>query len=702
MSSLEDTFREEADELLVDLEAAMLELEETPDDRDCVDRAFRAMHTIKGSGSMFGFDKLASFTHHLETAFDRVRNGELEITKDLISIGLDSGDHIRAMLEDVDPGPDLEQASSELLSRLEALMPSSGEAAGNDTAAPAETTHEAPQPADNIDSTYRIRLKPCADTFANGMDPLPIIREIATLGPCHVTLLDADLVDFSELDPEECYLAWDLLLTTDKGRDAIKDVFIFVEEDWDITLELIDSSDEDADDVSDTPIGEILQSKGDVDKEVVEEVLSTRKKTGELLTEKGVTPDKVESALKEQKVVRENKKARKQKASETVKVPADKLDLLMDLVGELVIAQARLNQSASEMGNSNLVSIAEDMNRLTSDLRDNTLGLRMLPIGTTFARFRRLVRDLSSELNKKIELVTVGAETELDKTVIDKLADPLVHLIRNSIDHGIEMPEKRKELGKPEKGTVHLSAIHSESNVIIKIRDDGAGLNAEAIREKAIERGCIKEDDNPTDQELYNLIFDAGFSTAKTISNISGRGVGMDVVKRSIEALRGSVWITSEAGVGSTVTVKLPLTLAIIEGLVIQVENDKYVLPLSLVEECIEITAAEVKQKNGNQLLDIRGELVPYIRLRECFGHTNQNPPEIEQIVITRIGETRFGFAVDEVVGQHQTVIKALGKMYEGTVGLSGATIMGDGAVALILDTAGLVAWATGSKNPLH
>ncbi len=701
MTSLEDTFREEADELLIDLEAAMLELEETPDDTECVDRAFRAMHTIKGSGSMFGFDKLAGFTHHLENAFDLVRSGQLKVTKELISISLDSGDHIRAMLEDINPPADVEQESAGLLQRLAELIPVQTETQHSLSATPIQSNPtELP---DSADCTYRIRLKPCADTFASGMDPLPVIRELNTLGPCHTTVLESDVPRFDQLDAEESYLAWDLVLSSDKGRNTINDVFIFVEDDWDINVEVIDGGSDFAESEADMPIGEILEIKGDASKQQVEAALAQRKKTGELLTENGVSADKVASALKEQKVVRENKKVRQQQAPESVKVPADKLDILMDLVGELVIAQARLNQSASEKHDGSLTAIAEDMERLTTDLRDNTLGLRMLPIGTTFARFRRLVRDLSNELGKQIKLVTVGAETELDKTVIDKLADPLVHLIRNSIDHGIEMPEQRIAAGKEETGTVHLSAVHSESHVVIKIKDDGAGLNTQAIREKAIERGIIQPDDTPTAQDLYDLIFDAGFSTAKKVSNISGRGVGMDVVKRSIESLRGSVWINSEPGKGSTVTVKLPLTLAIIEGLLVQVEAERYVLPLSIVEECVEITAKEVKQKKGGQLLEVRGELVPYLRLRDCFGHHKEdNIPQIEQVVVARVGEKRFGFAVDEVIGQHQTVIKALGKMYEGTVGLSGATILGDGAVALILDVAGLVGWATDRAACLH
>ncbi len=702
--SIEDTFREEADELLIDLEAAMLELEEQPDDSDCVDRAFRAMHTIKGSGSMFGFEKLAAFTHHLENAFDLVRNGDLQITKELISISLDSGDHIRLLLEEKESNEELDQASDELLARLSSLVPNTDDqdSGANTGEANSEKKSAGNSSSDNT-QTYRVRINPGLDSFANGMDVLPILREIRSLGPCHITTIACDLPTLKEADPEKCYLTWDLILTTDQGINALNDVFIFVEDDWEIDIKVVDQSGHWSDTPEDKPLGEILVEKGDATEEQIAHAHAQQKKIGEILADsENIAPEKIQSALDEQKVLR--KQHKKRKASEgvsNVKVPAEKLDILMDLVGELVIAQARLNQSATQLRDPSLFSIAEDIERLTTELRDNTLGLRMLSIGTTFSRFRRLVRDLSNDLGKKIDLVTEGAETELDKTVIDRLGDPLVHLIRNSIDHGIEMPEQRKAAGKPEKGTVLISAVHRESHVVITIKDDGAGLDAEAIRSKAIERGVLSEDSKPTDQELYNLIFDAGFSTAKVVSSVSGRGVGMDVVKRSIEELRGTVSIDSIPGNGSTVTIKLPLTLAIIEGLLVQVEHDKYVIPLSQVDECIELTAEEVKSANGNKLIEVRGELVPYLRLRECFNN-NENALDIEQIVVIRNGDARFGFTVDQVIGQHQTVIKGLGKVYEGVKGLAGATILGDGNVALILDTNVLIQDASTAQKAFH
>lgn len=712
---------EEADELLIDLEAAMLELEEQPDDADCVDRAFRAMHTIKGSGSMFGFDKLAAFTHHLENAFDLIRGGDLAISKELISITLDSGDHIRDLLEDKESNSELDGESSQLLDRLSLLVAVKDEKSKQEQDADAIATNSSNESSPNEttaneNKTFRIRINPDEDAFASGMDPLPVLRELVTLGEtmgsCHVTTITCDLPTLVEMNPEKCYLKWDLVLTTDEDIKTIEDVFIFVQDDWEINIELVDKSGHWSDTPEDKHLGEILIEKGDATSEQIQHAHSQQKKIGEILTQsENIPADKVKAALDEQKIVKKVHKQRKAKETVNVKVPAEKLDVLMDLVGELVIAQARLNQTASDLLDPALVSITEDMERLTTELRDNTLGLRMLPIGTTFGRFRRLVRDLSNDLGKKIELVTEGAQTELDKTVIDKLGDPLVHLIRNSIDHGIETPEVRKAAGKSEKGTVLLTAVHSEGNVVVTIKDDGSGLDAEAIRLKAIERGVITEDSTPTPQDLYNLIFDAGFSTAKVVSNVSGRGVGMDVVRRSIESLRGKVSIDSTPGQGSTVTIVLPLTLAIIEGLLIGVADEYYVIPLSMVEECIELTSEEVVQSKGNRLVEVRGELVPYLRLKECFANKGSEPeiehpeiatPEIEQVIIVKDGDTRFGFTADEVVGQHQTVIKGLGKMYERVKGLSGATILGDGSVALILDAPALIQLAVHDNSVMH
>jgi two-component system chemotaxis sensor kinase CheA len=433
-------------------------------------------------------------------------------------------------------------------------------------------------------------------------------------------------------------------------------------------------------------IGEILIERGDITPEELAKVLGQKKLLGELLVESGIVqPGKIESALGEQKFIRELQEKKRGAEVAAIKVAPEKLDILVNLVGELVTVQALLSQTALSIKDPRLAAIAEEVERLTAELRDNTMNIRMLPIGSTFSKFKRLVRDLSKELGKEIEIVTEGAETELDKTVIDKLNDPLVHLIRNSIDHGIEMPDARADKGKPRKGTIHLSALHSGANVLIKIADDGDGLDVAAIRKKAVEKSLIAADAEMTEKEIFLLIFEPGFSTAANITNVSGRGVGMDVVKKAIESLRGGIDIESSRGRGTTITLRLPLTLAIINGLLVRIAADHYVFPLASVNECIELTAETREAAYGRNLANVRNRIVPYIRLREHFNIDGELP-EIEQIVITESGDMRVGFAVDSVIGGHQTVIKSLGNYYRDVEGISGATILGDGTVALILD----------------
>ncbi len=435
----------------------------------------------------------------------------------------------------------------------------------------------------------------------------------------------------------------------------------------------------------------------------LQEALGDQKRIGELLVDKGlVAPSRVESALAEQehiKVVRS--KHQQEEQASNIRVPAERLDILVNLVGEMVTVQARLSQTVASMGHAELNSISEEVERLTAELRDNTMSIRMLPIGTTFSKFKRLVRDLSSELGKDILLVTDGGETELDKTVIERLNDPLVHLIRNCIDHGIEAPGVREAAGKPGQGTVHLSAMHSGANVLIHVVDDGAGLNADAIRSKAVERGLIASETELPEKELFSLIFAPGFSTARQITSVSGRGVGMDVVKRSIDALRGSIDVSSRKGMGTTITLKLPLTLAIIDGLLVKVGDGHYVLPLSVVEECVELTREDVAGAHGRHIAHVRGEIVPYIRLRDRFA-IDGTAPEVQQIVITECLGGKVGFVVDQVIGQHQTVIKNMGRVYRNVDAISGATILGDGSVALIMDVPKLVRGVEEQESLMH
>ncbi|WP_277058981.1 chemotaxis protein CheA, partial [Trichlorobacter lovleyi] len=550
---------------------------------------------------------------------------------------------------------------------------------------------------ESTERTYRIRFKPLPEIMLTGTNPVSLLNELRDLGTCEVVVHLDSIPTLDKLIAEHCFFYWDIVLTTCQGIEAIKDVFIFVEDDCDLKIDLIDDGSAPGTDDSYKKLGDILVERGDLSPVEMQKILSMQKRFGEILVEQGLVPaPKVQSALLEQQQIKQARQERTAaapaaaEAALSIRVPAERLDHLVNLVGELVTVQAHLTQIAGTRHDNEIIAVAEEVERLISELRDTTLNMRMLPIGSTFSKFKRLVRDLSAELGKEIDLETSGADTELDKTVIEKLNDPLVHLIRNSIDHGIEMPEVRKAAGKPAKGIVHLAAEHSGDSVLVTIRDDGAGLDKERIRAKAVERGLITASTELTDKEIYNLIFAPGFSTAQKVTSVSGRGVGMDVVKKAIEALRGTIDIASEQGKGSVITLRIPLTLAIIETLLVRIDHNFFVLPLSMVEECIELTRADVQAAHGRHLAHVRGELTPYINLRDEFEIT-ANQPEIEQIVILSVNGKRIGFVVDDVVGEHQTVIKTLGKLYRDVRGISGATILGDGTVALILDPGLLV-----------
>jgi two-component system chemotaxis sensor kinase CheA len=680
------TYREEANELLTELETSLLELEETPEDVELIGRVFRAMHTIKGSGAMFGFDEIAGFTHEVETVFDMVRNGKMTVTKKLLNLTLRARDHIKTLLDVSVSGGAIDRTEGDaVIAGLKQLVPGVEPVEIVRSAQASAPVAQVPAPSGD-QKTWRIRFKPIPEIFLSGTNPLGLINELRELGTCHVIAHTDQIPHLSEMNPEHCYLYWDIVLTTARGMDAIKDVFIFCEDDCELKIDLVDDGQSESDQ-SYKKLGDILVERGDLSQVEMNKILSMQKRFGELAVAIGaVTPDKIQSALVEQqqvKVVRQERAT--QESTTSIRVPAERLDQLVNLVGELVTVQAHLSQTAALQNNAEFASIAEEVERLTEELRDTALNIRMLPIGSTFTKFKRLVRDLSQELGKEIEMETEGAETELDKTVIERLNDPLVHLIRNSIDHGIEMPDVRRAAGKPAMGTVHLGAVHSGDSVLITIRDDGAGLDRDRIREKAIERGLMVANVDLPDKEIYNMIFAPGFSTAAKVTSVSGRGVGMDVVKKGIEALRGSIEITSARGVGSTITLRIPLTLAIIESLLVRIDSNYFVLPLSHVEECVELTREDITNAHGRNLANVRGNIIPYIPLREQFEITS-NRPEIEQIVITGINGSKVGFVVDSVIGEHQTVIKTLGRMYRDVKGVSGATILGDGTVALILD----------------
>ncbi|MDM8555315.1 chemotaxis protein CheA [Desulfococcaceae bacterium HSG7] len=679
-----NVYREETHELLAELESSILELEESSGDAELIDRVFRPMHTIKGSAAMFGFENISDFTHHIETVFDLVRDRKVIVDKKLVDLTLAACDQIKRMInkKEID-----QEEVDEITDAFRQMIPH------EDLPEKASFVSAHRHTGEELSKvSYRIRFRPHPSILESGANPMLLLDELRELGECSVIVQVPKVPDLESLNPETCQIYWDVILTTACDMNAIKDIFIFVEDQCELTIDVIDEEGglEYEDDYK--RLGEILSERGDINTQDLKTALGSQKRVGQLLVEtKMVAPDAIESALVEQQHIKRMRRARYEAATESsIRVASEKLDGLVDLVGELVTVQAHLMQKAAIQEDAELLSIAEEVERLTGALRENTMGIRMLPVGTTFNKFKRVVRDLSAELGKDVALVTEGGETELDKTVIERLGDPLVHIIRNCIDHGIETHELRRQAGKPSRGTVTLSAEHSGAHVLISISDDGKGLDTEAIRIKAVEKGLITPDADMSDSDIFPFIFTPGFSTVENVSDLSGRGVGMDVVKRGIDGLRGSVEIRSEKGKGTAIILKLPLTLAIIDGLMVKISADHYVIPLSAVEECIELTQQDVQNDHGRHIVNLRGKIVPYLRLRELFMSEGESPA-IEMIVITEVNGDRIGFVADRVLGEHQTVIKGLGRAYKNAKGVSGATILGDGTVALILDLPDLV-----------
>lgn len=627
-------FSEEARDLLTDLEAALLQLESDPRDQETIGRVFRAMHTIKGSGAMFGFDAVAAFTHNVENVYDLVRSGGFPVTPELISLTLSARDHILHLLEaTVSGAPVAEANGARLLAAFEKLV--GAPAAPSGAAHPALPTAAAPSL-----QLYTIRFVPPPRLFARGANLLPLFDELRGLGDLTITTDSSALPPLAELEPDHCYLAFDMRLRAACPPEAIRDVFVFVDEGDSLTITV------------QPPAG---------------------------------------TAVPASAVASGNAAARATTSS--LRVSAAKLDELINIVGELVTIQARLSRFAVESGEIEISYIAEETERLTNMLRDNTMSIRMLPIEATFARYRRLVRDLAGELGKEIELVTEGGDTELDKSVIDQIADPLVHIIRNSVDHGIESPAERRQAGKAPGGRLVLSAAHSGSHVLIRVADDGRGIDPARVRAKAIEKGLIDPHAELSEAEVFALIFRTGFSTAASVSAVSGRGVGMDVVKRNVEALRGAIDLTSTPGRGTEITLKLPLTLAIIDGLLVRVSTQHFVFPVAQVLECLEINLADL-QGRRHEYIEVRGKLVPLVFLHRFFSLSNESLVR-RQILIAQTAIGHCGFVVDEVIGDHKTVIKQLGPLYRQVEGVAGATILGDGGIALILDADKLAQSAT-------
>ena len=706
------TFIAESRELLEEMENALLNVDLAGDQGEAINAIFRAAHTIKGSAGLFSLDHIVAFTHVVESLLDEVRDGRVVLTDEMIVLLLSCCDFLSGMTEALAAGqleadPDSAPEGEALVLQLRRHMVHAADGppgpAGPAAPAPLATMEPGVERIGAVQDArdhWHISLRFGRGVLQHGMDPIAFLRYLAKLGTIVgiATVPDALPANPDEMDAELCYLGFEIAFDTTADKAAIEAVFEFVQDDCELRIlpphskvseyvDLIRTLPE-----RDARLGEILVRCGSVTARELDSALhqqagSEPQQLGSILVEGGsVPPVVVEAALAKQKQVSEQKA----QESRSIRIDSDKLDRLIDLVGELIIAGARANLIGQQIHNAELLECTSVLSNLVEEVRDAALELRMVKIGATFNRFQRVVHDVARELGKDIGLIVDGEDAELDKTVVEKIGDPLMHLVRNAMDHGIEPAEARLAAGKPAKGMIKLNAFHESGNIVIEVSDDGGGLRKEKILAKAIERGLVDPERKLSDSEIYNLIFEAGFSTADKITNLSGRGVGMDVVKRNISALRGSVDVGSVAGQGTTVTVRLPLTLAIIDGFLVQLGGSVFVIPLDMIEECIEYAAGP-----GQDYCNLRGQVLPFIRLRDLFrlqGAAGRR----ESIVVLKYGNQRAGLVVDTLLGEFQTVIKPLSPMFSEVKCISGSTILGSGDVALILDVAALMATVTG------
>jgi len=699
-----ELFIVESRELLEDMETALLAIEGADDKTEMVNAIFRAAHTIKGSSGLFSLDHVVAFTHVVESVLDKVRAGKMELSDKLVVLLLACCDHIGALMDGLAAGqqvagPDLLAQGEPLVLQLRSYLgvtPSESGTASGDRQMPAADTELVQRISGDMVNAdhWHISLRFGPDVLRNGMDPLSFIRYLNTMGQVLAVEVLADaLPDADQMDPELCYLGFELAFQSEVDKAAIERVFEFVRDDCRLVIlpphsqiseyvKLINEQQGEA-----ARLGDMLMRCGTLTAQELDMALDTQvdvpgKPIGSILVEQGsVQPEVVEAALVKQKQAKDIGGTE----SRSIRVDADKLDQLINLVGELIIAGASVNTIAHRSRVVELTEATSKLATLVEEVRDSALQLRMVRIGATFNRFQRVVHDVSRELGKDIALLIDGEDTELDKTVVEKIGDPLMHLVRNSMDHGIEPADVRAACGKPVQGTLKLNAYHDSGAIVISVEDDGGGLKREKILAKAIERGLVDANHHMSDTEVFGLIFEPGFSTAEKITNLSGRGVGLDVVKRNITALRGTVGISSTEGVGTTVTVRLPLTLAIIDGFLVGVDKTVYAIPLDMIEECVAYSA-----EPGHDYTNLRGEVLPFIRIRELFSVPGK-PAKGENIVVLKYAGQKAGLVVDTLLGEFQTVIKPLGQMFAQSKCISGSTILGSGEVALILDVPSLV-----------
>jgi two-component system, chemotaxis family, sensor kinase CheA len=707
-------FISEAAEQIEAIETLLLELEEQPDNRELLDSLFRCAHTVKGSAGIFGLNRVVEFTHHVETLLDKMRDGELVLNPSINTLLLQCNDQIKFLVdtaadESADT-PEQKDQRADLVVQLRALT-EGGTAAAPAAAAVSASVDQAPAK----ERLWTISASFGPETFRNGMDPLSISRYLHGMGKVVSVRCGEDGVPpLVNLNPESCYLSFVMQLQTTASREDIEGAFSFVIDDCELDVVAPETPEQKLaraiEEMPGTPrLGDMLVSVGAVTQDKLTQVLSNQQSTpgmpavvkpkiGDLLeSQAGVAPEVVAAALGKQQKMREAAPSEER----YIRVQADRLDAVINLLGELVIAGAGATLLARETHGEALIEANLHMNSLIEEIRNGTLGLRMVPVGETFSRFRRVVRDTASSLGKEVNFEIVGGDAELDKSMVEKIADPLMHLVRNSLDHGLEPPQERLAAGKPAAGKLVLSARHETGAILIRIEDDGRGINRERVLQRAWNRGLVEQGIVPPDDDINMLIFEPGFSTAEQVTNLSGRGVGMDVVRRNIEALRGTLRLNSKPGKGLQVDIRLPLTLAIIDGFMVGVGKSKFVLPLESVVEVIESGGENVRiDERGRHCVELRGAVLPVVRLRTLYTVESELPERVS-VVVVHSPRGKYGIEVEVLLGQNQTVIKPLGRLFKTLRGISGSSILGNGEVALILDVASLGELITGVDAPV-
>lgn len=718
LSQFHQVFFEESFEGLDIMESNLLALDLNEVDAEMINAIFRAAHSIKGGAGTFGFQQVANFTHVVETLLDEIRSEDRVIEQEHVDLFLQSVDCLRSLMTDlqaiVEPG--MAQAD-DLKSKFEAILAGEqvakegdvGSSDSEDKAADDLNVNESLNSISADTKGWKIEFIPCEDVLCTGNEPYRMFRELQELaesendGKIDVVSHLEKLPDFSDMHPEMCYLSWTIYIYADLELSDMEEIFEWVVDDCDIRYQRLSESETQV--KADTELENIVPAEDRTETAVIPEQKTRADEGVSLQEDPSITADEAKTTAQETKSTpvipaktptkAPAKAASKVAENTSIRVSIDKVDGLINMVGELVITQSMLGQLGQDFDMGRVQRLQEGLSQLeqnTRELQESVMKIRMLPISFAFSRFPRLVRDLSKQLNKEVDLVMLGENTELDKTVMEKIGDPLVHLVRNSLDHGLEGVEERIAKGKSSNGTITLNAYHHGGNIVIEVKDDGAGLNKERIRNKAIEKGLISEDDSLSDSQIYDLIFQAGFSTADVVSDVSGRGVGMDVVRRNIAELNGSIEVTSKVGEGSVFSIRLPLTLAILDGQLVKVGEEIYIFPLVSIVESIQLEKSMLNNITGNQyVMQLREDYIPILCLQDIFN-TGAESKDLEgaMLVVVEGDNEKIGIVVDELLGQQQVVIKSLEQNYEKVDSISGATILGDGTVALIVDVSGL------------